>query len=306
MMELPFIEKYRAKTFDDFIVTTDVETIQELIKFPDKMPNLLFYGLQGTGKSTLAKIIINYLKPIDVLRINGSDSTGVDNIRETVYTFMISSSSIPGKPKIVWIEEADFLSQNAWAALRSMIEQYMKNTRFIITLNYLNKIPEPILSRFTLFEFTKPKNIEDVKQKLQKICDAENIKYDKDSGIFIELLNKYSGDIRSCINHIQKYSKNLCIASTDIETRIDLAQQVYNLLTTKQWTRIRYDICSKSPNYIDLLIQLDDLFFKDENIPTYKKAEINLIISDGLVDYNNSFDKNIWFSAICYKIIKVL
>lgn len=305
-MEMPLVEIYRPKDFVEVINTTDIESIKELIKTPNEMPSLLFYGPQGTGKSTVAKIIINQLKPIDVLRINGSDTTGVDTIRDKVYNFMISMSSVPDKPKLIWIEEFDFMSASAYAALRAMMEQYMKNARFIVTCNYLNKIPEPILSRFTPFQFTKPKDFQEAEARLKTICDKEGIIYEKDSSIFLDLLNKYSGDLRSCINHIQKVSTNKEKILFNLDTETDITKQVYELLLAKQWSKIRYEICSQSPNYIDILIQLDDLFFKDEKIDLIKKAEINLIIADGLAVYNDSFDKNILFSAICYKIIKTI
>ncbi len=105
------------------------------------------------------KIIIKELQPIDYIKINGSDTTGVDTIRERVYNFITSMSTTQGKPKIVWIEEFDYMSQNAFAALRSMMEQYMSNARFICTCNYINKIPEPIQSRFTTVEFSKVQKV---------------------------------------------------------------------------------------------------------------------------------------------------
>ena len=302
MTELPLVEKYRPVDFNEVVNTTDIETIKKLIESPTNMPSLLFYGPQGTGKSTIAKLIINKLKPIDVLRINGSDTTGVDTIRDKVYNFMISMSSVQDKPKLIWIEEFDFMSASAYAALRAMMEQYMKNARFIVTCNYLNKIPEPILSRFTPFEFTKPKDFQEAEARLKFICDTEHIEYDSKSNIFIELVNYYSGDLRSCINHIQKSGEKIYTLTTEV----DIVKQVYELLLTKQWSKIRYDICSQSPDYVNILVQLDEMFFKDEKVDLVKKAEINLIIADGLAVYNDSFNKNILFSAICYKIIKAI
>ena len=172
-MNLPYIEKYRPLSFGEVIGDTSI--FEGIIKNPTNMPNMLLWGPQGTGKSTVAKIILEHLKPIDIMRLNGSDTTGVDTIRDKVFNFMTGMSSIKGKPKVVWIEEFDFMSASAYAALRSMMEQYMKNARFICTVNYLNKIPEPIRSRFSLFEFKKCTDYQEIEARLIYICNKEGI-----------------------------------------------------------------------------------------------------------------------------------
>ena len=108
MNKLPLIEKTRPKEFDELVGIDKLDRIKALISNPADMPNLLFYGPAGTGKTTTAKIILEKLKPIDFIRINGSDTTGVDTIRERVYNFITSKSTNAGKPKIIWIEEFDY------------------------------------------------------------------------------------------------------------------------------------------------------------------------------------------------------
>lgn len=289
-MNLPLIEKWRPKTFDEVIGVERLEEIKEHIKVPMNMPNMLFYGSPGTGKTTVAKIIVETLKPIDVLRINGSDDTGVDTIRDKVHNFVSSMSSEKDKPKLVWIEEFDYPSASAYAALRAMIEQYIKNARYLCTANFLNKIPEPIQSRFSLFEFKKP-SMAEVFKRVSDIAKEEKIEKN-----VMNIVKKSNGDIRTAINTLQ------CGTESNIINSID----VYNMIKEKNWIKIRYELPLTNPDYYTLLIELSDLSFKDESISNDKKAEINEKISEGIVEMRESFDHNIAFSAICSRIIKLL
>lgn len=300
---LPFTEKYRPKEFSD-VVGADVTSLSNLIQSPEQFPNLLFHGPAGTGKTTVAKIILDKLQPIDYIKINGSDTTGVDTIRDKVYGFMTSMSSVKGKPKIVWIEEFDFMSQNAFAALRSMMEQYVSNARFICTCNYLKKIPEPILSRFTSVEFSKP-DLVGIMNRMRTICAEEKITVDQD--ILQEIVLNGNGDLRTIINDIQRFSSNpnRRITALSLSKLGDIADEVYKLLLDSKWTDIRYEIPNRNPDYNKLLVDLENKFFNSE-LPTDKKARITEIISDGLYEMSFSFDTNICFAATCSRIIKEL
>lgn len=300
---LPLIERYRPKTFSEVVGFAKIDEIKSIVDKPRDMPNLLFVGPPGVGKTTLAKIIIKYLEPVDVLRINGSDTTGVDVIRDKVYNF-VSSRSTSDKPKVVWIEEADFLSANAYAALRSMIEQYMMNSRYVFTANYANKIPDPIKSRFSVFEFSKPNDIE-VYERVQAICDMEGIKVREE--ILKDIIKKSRGDIRTVLNTVQKLSsnENKTISEFRDGSTASLALEVYELINNGEWTKIRYEIPNKHPDYENLLVELADLYAQSSNTTT-KKANITEIISDGLVDMSFSFNKDICFSAVSSRIMRVL
>jgi len=302
-MILPLSEKYRPLEFSEVVGLEDVDRIQNLLDNVETMPNLLFHGPAGTGKTTVAKIIINKLKPIDYIKINGSDTTGVDTIREKVYNFISSMSSAKGKPKIVWIEEFDFMSQNAFAALRSMIEQYVKNARFICTCNYVRKIPEPIQSRFTMFEFKKLSE-PDILERVKYICGAEQITVTDE--VLKEIIGGV-GDLRTIINNIQRFSANdtKTISDLSLASLGDLTDEVYKLLIDKNWSQIRYQVPNSSPDYNKLLVDLEKKFF-DSDLVLSKKASITEIISDGLYEMGFSFDHNICFAAVCSKIIKVI
>lgn len=303
-MNIPLIEKWRPKEFKEVVGLKDIERFSIMISDPLEMPNLLFYGPQGTGKTSLAKIIINKLQPINVLRINGSDTTGVDTIRDKVYNFMTSKSSESNKPRLVWIEEFDFMSKSSFAALRSMIEQYIQNARFICTGNYLYKIPEPIQSRFSVIEFEKP-NDDEILPRIKFICEQEEITVEDD--VLKEIIKGHRGDIRGIINTIQQLSLNndKHITTLDLSRTSILADDIYELIVKKQWSKLRYEIPQKNPDYNNLLVELDEKFFESD-LPIDKKADINEVISSGIVELTMSFNEDIAFSAICSRIIKVL
>jgi len=301
-MTKPLIEEYRPKNFSEVVGVKDLDRLSSLMETPQEMPNLLFYGPAGTGKTSVAKIIIEELQPIDFIRINGSDTTGVDTIRELVYSFMTSMSSVKGKPKIVWIEEFDYMSASAFAALRSMIEQYIKNARFICTCNYIQKIPEPIQSRFSLFEFKRAAE-EHIFARIRNVCDMEGIQVTDE--VLKEIVISGRGDLRTILNNIQQLSANKLkvISALDLSKLGDLAKEVFALIMAKEWSKIRYEIPKRYPDYNKLLVDMEDLFF-NSGLPIGIKAKITEIISTGLYEMSFSFDKNICFSAVCSRIIK--
>ena len=303
-MKIPLNEKWRPTEFKDVIGVSRIEEIKTIISDPMSMPNLLFFGTPGVGKTTVARIIINKLSPIDVLRLNGSDTTGVDTIRDKVYNFMTSMSSEPDKPKIIWIEEFDYLSANAFAALRGMIEQFVKNARFICTCNYMNKIPDAIKSRFSVIEFEKPTNSE-VLARLKFICDNEGVKASDNA--LDKIIKLSRGDLRTSVNMVQQLSANgfRTISETAVDDFNTLSKDVYEMILAGEWSKIRYDIPNKHPDYDILLVELAELF-SDSDLSVAKKAEIIELISDGQVDMNWSFDKHICFSAISSRIMKAI
>jgi len=303
-MNIPYIEKYRPKTFDEIVGVSELDKIKNLISDVNNMPNLMFVGPAGVGKTSAVKVILKELSPINYLRINGSDTTGVDTIRDKVYNFVTSKSTEPNKPRIVWIEEFDYMSGNAFAALRSMIEQFISNARFIVTLNYINKIPEPIQSRFTVIHFEKPKEA-DVFDRIKQISELEKIKCTDE--VLSQIIKTSNGDMRTIVNNLQRLSANDGKEITTLSlVKLDsLANHVYKLILEKKWSTIRYDIPDEHPDYEDLLVKLEDLFF-DSEIETSKKAAITEIISNSLYEMSFSFNKDICFAACCSKIIKAI
>ena len=132
-----WIEKFRSQTLDQYICSTELkERLQSFIDQND-IPHLILTGTAGTGKTTLAKLLVNNIK-CDYLYINASDENGIETIRDKVKSFASSASFQP--LKVVILDEADYLTQQAQAALRNIIEEYSINTRFILTCNYVERL----------------------------------------------------------------------------------------------------------------------------------------------------------------------
>jgi len=195
-------EKYRPKTLQEYIGNDLIKTkFQEYID--DKIiPNILLEGGPGGGKTSASFILINSLD-CDVLKINGSDENGINTVRNKIIPF-ISTHSFK-QYKIVFIDEFDGFSAEAFDVLRHTIEKYESYCRFICTCNYVNKIPEVIRSRFSEFKVIPPTK-SSVAEKLSFILDLESIKYKTED--LVTITNKYYPDLRKCIKVIQQSSKN--------------------------------------------------------------------------------------------------
>lgn len=190
-------EKYRPHKLEDYVGNEHIkQKVEQYIKENDP-PHLLFYGRAGTGKTTLSKIIADNTDS-DVIYINASDETGVDTIRNRVKGF---ASSVSFKPlKLIILDEADYLTPNAQAMMRNLMEQFSRTTRFILTCNYHEKIISPIVSRCQVFEVIPPSRA-DVAMKVATILQKENITFNpEDVKILVE--STYP-DIRQLINSSQ-------------------------------------------------------------------------------------------------------
>ena len=301
-MSEPLVFKYIPKEFDE-IVGVDTSPFKKMIDDPLSMPSLLFYGPKGTGKSTTARLIVDKLSPVNVLKINGSSERGIDTVRTKVEMFVSSAGSVLNKPKIVWIEEFDNMSQDAFKSLRALIEQYAKNARFVCTANYINKIPEEIQSRFTLYKFDKL-STEDILPRARFICDNEGINVS--DVVLRNLIDYCNGDVRSVIKNIQKLSfEDKTISEEKLLNMRSVIDIAYEKLLEGNWSFLRLELPKKSPDYNELFVSLNDKFFMSD-LQVEKKARITEIISDTFFQMAFSFDKDICASAAFYKIIKVL
>ena len=186
-----WVEKYRSQTLDKYIGNEELKsTIANWIEKND-IPHLLLYGKAGTGKTTLAKLIVNNID-CDYLYINASDENGIDTIRDKVKSFAIASSFKP--LKVVILDEADFLTQPAQAALRNLIEEYSLNTRFILTCNYIERLIEPLQSRCEIHILKPPSKGDVARHICTNILEVEGVKYDiKDVA---RVINELYPDVR--------------------------------------------------------------------------------------------------------------
>jgi DNA polymerase III delta prime subunit len=206
--QLLWTEKYRPKTINECILPERLKKpFQEYVN-SGEIPNLLLSGGAGVGKTTVAKAMCEEVG-CDYMIINGSDETGVDNVRYKIKNYA-SSMSLAGGRKVIIVDEADYLSPNAQAAFRNVIEEFAGNCSFIFTCNFKNKIIEPLHSRCANVEFTL-KNPEKAAmagaffKRIQGVLQSEDIKFD--DKVIAELVKKHFPDFRRVINELQRYSK---------------------------------------------------------------------------------------------------
>ena len=193
-----WVEKYRPSSLDTYIGNEHLKSKVSIYLESGDLPHLLLYGRAGTGKTTLAKLLVNNIE-CDHLYINASDENNVDTVRTKVKNF---ASTIGFKDlKIIILDECDYITPNAQAALRNLMETFSKHCRFILTCNYVERIIDPIQSRCQLFQIIPPSKKE-VAQKLHNILIDENVNGElEDIKILVD-----SGypDIRRVINSAQR------------------------------------------------------------------------------------------------------
>jgi len=225
-----WVEKYRPATLDDIIL--DERTLNIVKEFKNEIPNLLFVGNPGTGKTTLARVIVNDILGCNYLYINASDESGIDTIRHNITNFA-QTKSFDGGVKVVILDEADGLTPQAQAALRNTMETFAKYCRFILTANYKHKIIPALQSRCQALDI-KPV-LELAVKRCYYILKNENVKIsDEQKKKFVQLVKRFFPDLRKAINEIQKnvIDSELCIASINSDN--ELLETVYKKIVGKK------------------------------------------------------------------------
>tara|TARA_B100000123_G_scaffold226247_1_gene175108 strand:+ start:757 stop:1695 length:939 start_codon:yes stop_codon:yes gene_type:complete len=203
-----WVEKYRPQTVAETILSDNLKSTFEKIVESKEIPNMLFTGTAGTGKTTVARALCNELD-LDYILINGSEEGNIDTLRTKIKQFA-SSVSLQGGYKVVILDEADYLNaQSTQPALRGFIEEFANNCRFILTCNFKNRIIEPLHSRCSVYEFnTSKKDLQGLcaqfLKHIGKILDKEGVGYDQ--MVLVDLIMKYVPDWRRVLNELQRYS----------------------------------------------------------------------------------------------------
>jgi DNA polymerase III delta prime subunit len=206
--EFLWCEKYRPKTINDCILPKGLKDTFTSVLGTGELPNMMFTGTAGVGKTTVARALCNELD-LDHIVINGSEEGNIDTLRGKIKQFA-STVSLQGGYKVVILDEADYLNpQSTQPALRGFIEEFSKNCRFILTCNFKNRIIEPLHSRCSIYEFgipnaEKPQLAMGFFTRLTNILDQENVKYETKA--LAVLIEKYFPDWRRVLNECQRYS----------------------------------------------------------------------------------------------------
>jgi len=240
--EYLWVEKYRPQTIDDTILPKKLkQTFQKIVE-GGELPNMLFTGTAGLGKTTVAKALCNLLN-CDYILINGSEEGNIDTLRTKIKQFA-SSVSLSGDYKVVILDEADYLNpQSTQPALRGFIEEFSNNCRFILTCNFKNRIIEPLHSRCGVYEFnTSKKDMVELCQSFMVRCQTilikEDIKYD--DKVLAELIMKFAPDWRRVLNELQRYSVNGIIDSGVLNIVSDKNyNELFSYLKNKDFKKMR-------------------------------------------------------------------
>ena len=208
--EFLWVEKYRpAKIADTILPVKLKETFSEIIK-SGELPNMLFTGTAGLGKTTVAKALCNELN-LDFIIVNGSEEGNIDTLRGKIKRFA-SSVSLQGGVKVVILDEADYLNpQSTQPALRGFIEEFSDNCRFILTCNFKNRIIEPLHSRCGVYEFNTSKKdmaklCEQMMKRSMDILEKENVDLSGQSEVLANVIMKHAPDWRRVLNELQRAS----------------------------------------------------------------------------------------------------
>ena len=223
-----WVEKYRPTTMDTYIGNEHLRSKVSVYLESGDLPHLLLYGRAGTGKTTLAKLLVKNID-CDYLYINASDENSVEVVRDKVKNF--ASTLGFAEMKVIILDECDYITPNAQAALRNLMETFSKNCRFILTCNYVERIIDPIQSRCQSFQIIPPDR-KQVAQHLSNILDNESVKYDLDN--IVTIVNGGYPDIRRVINGAQRQVVNneLVIDESSI-IQNDYKNQVLEILKTQ-------------------------------------------------------------------------
>ena len=207
--EFLWVEKYRPQKLEDCILPEGVLNTFKSIVDSGEMQNMLLTGSSGLGKTTVARAMCNMLD-LDYMIINGSDEgRSIDTLREKLRQFASSISLHSSRPKVIILDEADYLGTAMQPALRGFIEEFSNNCRFVLTCNFKNKIIEPLHSRCAVIEFnTSKKTLASLAnsflKRLEFILKAEGIQYEQ--SVVAELILRFAPDWRRVLNECQRYS----------------------------------------------------------------------------------------------------
>lgn len=303
-----WVEKYRPHTIDQYVFQnpTHAKSVKAMIE--DKsIPHLLFAGVRGTGKTTLARILIDAIgvDPMDVYTANASDKRGIEVFRNEIKSF--AETAAIGAFKVVYLEEADQLTPDAQKALKSFTEDSSDYLRFIFTTNHANKMIIELRSRCQEF-FFKASPPDDIAEYVVTVLAAEKVKFK------LDLVDKYVAagwpDVRKIVNLVQQNTINGVLQEPSLESiAAEYKLQLLDMLSEKKWSDARQLVCGNVA-----ADQWEDFFrFMYENVhkvPTFgnskeKWEEAIVLIADYLYKHSLVADPEINAAALIIRLSMV-
>ena len=293
-----FVEKYRPSSLENYVGNEHLKTTISKYLEQNDIQNLIFYGQAGGGKTTLAKLIVNNLN-CDYLYINASDERGIETIRDKVSGFASVASFKP--LKVVILDEADFLTIQAQASLRNVIETFSRTTRFIMTCNFVERIIDPLQSRCQVIKIVPPSKSE-VAKHLAGILEEESISYTLED--IKVIVTQYYPDLRKCLNTIQLNSKDstlkldssILVSSNYIDKVIDELKK-----PKPYFNNIRQIIADSNVEDFDELFKA--LYERASEFLPNKEGTVAMLVNDHQYKANFRIDKEINTMSLIQNLI---
>lgn len=314
-----WVEKYRPTTLDSIVAQTNVIVALKKVLITKNLPNLLFFGPSGCGKTStiiaLSKELFGDMYSERVIELNASDERGINVIREKIKTYAKKSINMKeGIPpwKIIILDEADNMTIDSQFALRRIMEEYSKITRFCIICNYHNKIIDPINSRCALFRF-KPIKEKEIIYKLESICINENFIYSET--ILNQIFNLCRGDLRKAINFLQKcYSSFGSVLDQNVLDEIsgripkNTIDKLINAIETKNnnvMDNMIDEITNDGYSLVNMMSFFDN-YIKTSSFSSKTKSLLSILLTEIDNDLLKGSDEYIEFMKLVYNFANII
>jgi len=249
--EFLFVEKYRPRKVSECILPERLKTVFQDYVNSNSIPNLMLTGTAGVGKTTVAIAMCEEIG-LNYIFINSSEERGIDTLRTKIKNFA-STVSLTGNRKVIILDEADYITPEAQAALRGAIEEYSSNCTFIFTCNFKSRLIDALHSRCSVIDFTlksdeKPKMASMFFRRICEILDVEDIEYDK--SIIVKIVEKFFPDYRRTLNELQRYSSSgridssVLVQVSEVKSIADLVKALKekNFSGMRKWVALNSDI----------------------------------------------------------------
>jgi DNA polymerase III delta prime subunit len=253
-----FVEKYAPQKVEQCILPQSIKDFFIDVRNSGKVPNMILSGPPGIGKTSTIKALANELDR-DFMVINGSDERSIDIIRNKVKNYASTLSLSNTGKKILLIDEADNLTNDAQLALRASIEELQTNCTFVFTCNYKNKLIPPLHSRAAVIDFSiptkeKPKLAAEFMKRINEILTTEKIEYD--TSAIVGLINKYFPDFRRTLNEIQRYSSGGKVDSGILANVADIkVSNLVDFMKNKNFTEVRKWVIQNMDNDPNIVLR---------------------------------------------------